>query len=76
MTSNEYVANNNNYEDLLYGSDEFIDDVAIQSKVIADNYVKVFVIFSENIEYNPVKFSNIADNIARIIGDLKKDLII
>lgn len=50
MTSNEYVANNNNYEDLVYNSEGFIDDVAIQSKVIADNYVKVFIVFSENIE--------------------------
>ena len=50
MTSNEYVANNNNYEDLLYDSNEFIDHVTIQSKVIADNYVKIFVLYSENIE--------------------------
>jgi len=50
MSSNEYVANNNNYEDLLYDSDGYIDHVAIQSKVIADKYVKVFVLFSENIE--------------------------
>ena len=57
MTSNEYVANNNNYEDLLYDSDGFIDDVAIQSKVITDNYVKVFVLFSENIEDNVFKFN-------------------
>ncbi|MGH1383504.1 hypothetical protein [Kordia sp.] len=50
MTSNEYVANNNNYEDLLYKSDGFIDHVAIQSKVISDNYVKVFILFSESVE--------------------------
>lgn len=50
MTSTDYVANNNNYEDLVFESNEFIDDVAIQSKVIADNYVKVFVLFSQNIE--------------------------
>ncbi|MBE9488773.1 MAG: hypothetical protein IMY67_00645, partial [Bacteroidetes bacterium] len=58
MTSNEYVANNNNYEDLLNEKNGFIDNVAIQSKVISDNYIKVFVLFSENIEdyifnYNP-----------------------
>ena len=50
MTSNEYVANNNNYEDLLYDRNGFIDNVAIQSKVIAGNYVKIFVLFSDNIE--------------------------
>ncbi len=57
MTSNEYVANNNNYEDLLDESNGFIEHVAIQSKVIADNYVKVFVLFSENIEDNIFKFN-------------------
>jgi len=57
MTSTEYVANNNNYEDLLCDSDGFIDHVAIQSKVISDNYVKVFVLFSENIENRIFKFN-------------------
>jgi hypothetical protein len=50
MASSEYVANNNNYEDLLNDGDGFIYDVAIQSKVISDNYVKVFVLFSDNLE--------------------------
>ena len=57
MTSNEYIANNNNYEDLVYDSDGFIDDVTIQSKVITDKYVKVFVLFSENIEDNIFRFN-------------------
>jgi len=48
-TSSEIIANNNNYEDLLTET-SFIDDVAIQSKVISDAYVKVFVQFNENIE--------------------------
>lgn len=47
--SNEIIANNNNYEDLI-SEGTFIDDVAIQSKVITDPYVKVFVLFNENIE--------------------------
>ena len=59
MTSNDFVSNNNNYEDLLNDNNGFIDNVAIQSKVITDNYVKVFVLFSENIEnrifdFNPL----------------------
>jgi len=57
MTSTEYVANNNNYENLLTDRDGFIDHVAIQSKVISDNYVKVFVLFSENIENRIFKFN-------------------
>ena len=59
MTSNDFVANNNNYEDLINEKNGFIDNVAIQSKVISDNYVKIFVLFSENIEdrifnFNPL----------------------
>ena len=48
-SSSEIIANNNNYEDLV-SRGSFIDDVAIQSKVITDPFVKVFVLFSENIE--------------------------
>lgn len=48
-TSTEVIANNNNYEDLLT-ENSFIDDVAIQSKVITDAYIKVFVQFTRNIE--------------------------
>jgi len=59
MTSNDFVANNNNYEDLINNKNGFIDNVAIQSKIISDNYVKVFVLYSENIEnrifdFNPL----------------------
>jgi hypothetical protein len=57
MSSNVYVANNNNYEDLLNENNGFIDNVAIQSKVISDNYVKVFVLFSENIENRIFNFN-------------------
>ena len=48
-TSTEIIANSNNYEDLLSKS-SFIDDVAIQSRVITDAYVKVFILFKDNIE--------------------------
>ena len=56
--SSEIVANNNNYEDLIDEEDGIIDDVAIQSKVITEPYVRIFVQFSENVEdrvfaYNP-----------------------
>lgn len=48
-TSTEIIANSSNYENLLTEG-QFIDDVAIQSKVITDAYVKVFVQFNDNIE--------------------------
>jgi hypothetical protein len=47
--SSEIIANNNNYEDLL-SEGSFIDNVAIQSKVITDPYLKVFILFTDNIE--------------------------
>jgi len=47
--STEIIGNSSNYEDSL-GEGGFIDDVAIQSKVISDAYVKVFILFSEYIE--------------------------
>lgn len=50
MSSSDFNANNRNYEDLLKNNKEFIDNVMIQSKVITEAYVKVFVVFSENIE--------------------------
>ena len=49
-SSNDYVSNNSNYENLLGDKTKFIDDVAIQSKVITDPFIKVFVVYSENIE--------------------------
>jgi hypothetical protein len=57
MTSNDFVANNNSYEDLLSDKNGFIDNVAIQSKVISDNYVKVFVLYSDNIENRIFNFN-------------------
>lgn len=58
LDSNEFIMNNNNYEDLLDEKLEVIDDVAIQSKVITDPFIKVFVVHTDNIEdrmfyYNP-----------------------
>jgi len=47
-SSNDFISNNSNYEDLL--NDKFIDGVAIQSKVITGGYVKVFIAFQGNIE--------------------------
>lgn len=56
--SSEFVANAGNYEDLLTKEDDFINRVTIQSKVITDNYLKVFIVFTDNLEnrlfdYNP-----------------------
>ena len=56
-SSDDYVGNKNNYIDSIEEED-FIDVIAIQSKVITDPYLKVFVAYSESIEnrifnYNP-----------------------
>ena len=58
LVSSDYISSNNNYEDMLDEKLEVIDDVLIQSKVIADPFLKVFVAYSSSIEdrifhYNP-----------------------
>jgi hypothetical protein len=55
--SNSYTANNENYEDLLTDNRSFINNVVIQSKVITDPYIKVFVLFNENIENHVFDFN-------------------
>ena len=57
-SSDSTVANNKNYEDILKASDDLISKVTIQSKIITDPYIKIFIPYSENIEdrifyYNP-----------------------
>ena len=49
-SSSSVYANSDNYEDLLQDDDEFIKKAAIPSKVITDPYLKIFVLYSENIE--------------------------
>lgn len=56
--SSSYHANLGNYEDLIIKDNDFIKQATIQSKVITDNYLKVFIVFDENMEdrlysYNP-----------------------
>ena len=49
-SSNDYASKNSNYENLLNDKLSFIDDVAIQSKVITDPYLKVFITYNDAIE--------------------------
>lgn len=49
-SSSKNYANPNNYEDLLQENKSFIKTATIQSKVITEPYVKVFMIFNENVE--------------------------
>ncbi|WP_179005662.1 hypothetical protein [Winogradskyella forsetii] len=57
-SSTNYIASDNNYEDLVLTNEElFIDDAAIQSKIISGTYVKVYVKFSESIEDNIFEFN-------------------
>ena len=58
LNSNDYIMNSNNYEDLLDDKLEAIDNIVIQSKVITDPFIKVFISYDDNIEnrifyYNP-----------------------
>lgn len=49
INSNAIIADKNNYEDLL-DEDDFIEKVAIPSKVATNNYLKVFIVFDEDFD--------------------------
>jgi hypothetical protein len=49
LNSNSIIARNNNYEDALL-EDMFVENVAIESKVITENYLKVFMVFDDNFD--------------------------
>ncbi len=56
--SSDYYANNRNYEELI--QDEkgvFIDGVAIPKKVITESFLKVFVVYRDNVEDNIFNFN-------------------
>ena len=58
VSANTYTTSDRNYEDLVAKDDElFIDEAAIQSKIITENYVKVYIKLSESIENNIFKFN-------------------
>lgn len=58
LNSSEYYASKSNYEDQLTKQNDFIRIASIQSKVITTPYLKVFIVFNDNLEgrlfnYNP-----------------------
>ncbi|MFY0629163.1 MAG: hypothetical protein JXR05_02210 [Flavobacteriaceae bacterium] len=58
LSSSAYYASKSNYEDQLTKQNDFIRTATIQSKVITTPYVKVFIVFNDNLEgrlfsYNP-----------------------
>jgi len=50
ISSSEISASNDNYEEILKTNTDFIDKPYIQSKVINENYLKIFIPFSRSIE--------------------------
>lgn len=57
-TSSVYFASPKNYEDLMLEKNDFADVASIQSKVITDPFIKLFIVFNKNVEdrifkYNP-----------------------
>lgn len=57
VTSSTIRANSRNYEDLVEKDNLFISDLTIQSKVIADPYIKVKIPISKSIEDNILEFN-------------------
>lgn len=48
--SSSYYTNAGNYEDLIIKENDFIRTATIQSKVITEDYIKVFIKHSKNVE--------------------------
>ena len=55
--SSTYYANPGNYENLIVEENDFINVATIPSKVITDSYMKVFMIFNENVEERLFSFN-------------------
>ena len=55
--SSNLIANRGNYLDLLNNSNDFIDEVAISSKVITTPYINVFVLFNDRLENNVFNYN-------------------
>ena len=49
LSSSSIIASNDNYENML-DEDDFIDDVAIESKVIKNNFLKVFMVLDDDFD--------------------------
>lgn len=49
LNSNDIIANSHNYEDMIEDA-IFIKDVAISSKVVTDNFLKIFMVFDDNFD--------------------------
>lgn len=56
LNSNTIIANSNNYEDAL-AEDAFVEDVAISSKVVTDNYMKIFMVMDDDFDDYIFKFN-------------------
>lgn len=57
FNSSSYYGNPQDYEDQLIEKDELTETASIQSKIITDPYVKVFINFDDNIENNVFRFN-------------------
>lgn len=49
INSSSIVANNSNYENMM-GEEDFIDDVAIDSKIITNNNLRVFMVMDDDFD--------------------------
>lgn len=57
LRSSENFANYGNYEDLMSKENDFINFASIPSKVITEPYLKIFMVFDDNIEKRLYNFN-------------------
>ncbi|MBO3116777.1 hypothetical protein J4050_08465 [Winogradskyella sp. DF17] len=57
LYSSDIIGISSNYEDMLDDEKDFIEDVVIPSKVITDDFLKMFMLINEDIENNVFAFN-------------------
>ena len=58
LDSNAFIANNENYRDLITGTDDIAAQMTIQSKVIRTPYINFFINYSEDLEDQIIEFND------------------
>lgn len=58
LNSNSYIANTNNYEDLISKNVSYVDRASIPSKVITNSFLNVFVTYGRSVEDDVFYFND------------------
>lgn len=57
LNASSYITSDNNYMDYAEKENVIIDDIAIQSKVVSNNYLNIYIKYTQSIEDNILEFN-------------------